>query len=433
MKSFLSDRTTINRQVVAWAFYDWANSAFAVVVLSGFFPLFFREYWSSGQESSDITFRLGIANALSSLVIVACAPLLGAIADQGSARKKFLFVFAMMGIVMTGCLFLVGQGQWFAAVTLFVLATIGFMGANVFYDALIIGITRHEHYDTVSALGYALGYLGGGLLFALCVMMTLYPSHFGLQGAADAVRLSFVLVATWWAVFSLPLLFWVKEPVTPEKVGLLQSARNGFRQLIDTFHHIRQLRHVLLFLLAYWLYIDGVDTIVRMAVDYGQALGFDSNQLILALLITQFIGFPSAIVFGHIGERLGTKTGIYIAIAVYICVTMWGVRMTSAWEFYVLAVAIGLVQGGIQSLSRAYYARMIPVDKAAEFFGFYNMLGKFAAVIGPFMVGWVGVLSGNPRLGMLSLLILFIGGGVLLYFVRPTTTSPQTTNHRPSR
>ena len=386
--------------------------------MAGFFPIFFRDFWSIGQDSVAITFNLGLANSVASLILVLTAPLLGAIADHSNARKVFLFAFALLGSLMTACFYWVGQGQWQLAVTVYVLATLGFMGGNIFYDALIVTVTRAEHYDSVSALGFALGYLGGGILFALCVLMSLFPSAFGLADAMVAVRISFILVAVWWAVFTLPLLVKVHDPENKTKKKD-NAVLAGLRQIRDTIRHIRQMRIVVLLLLAYWLYIDGVDTIVRMAVDYGRVLGFGRNELIVALLITQFVGFPAAILFGRLGELLGTKTGIFIAIGVYILITVWGSMMTASWEFYGLAVTIGLVQGGIQSLSRAFYARLIPAGKSAEFFGFYNMLGKFAAVIGPIMVGWIGVLSGSPRVGILSILGLFISGGTLLWFVKP--------------
>jgi UMF1 family MFS transporter len=407
------------RAVVSWALYDWANSAFATVMLAGFFPIFFRDVWSAGEASSNITFRLGLANSIASLVIVAFGPVLGAIADRGGARKRFLLAFLALGVTMTGALTWVAMGRWEVALVLFVLSTVGFLGANVFYDALIVSITSEDRYDVVSALGYALGYLGGGVLFAGCVAMTLWPARFGLAGAEQAVRLSFLLTAVWWAVFAIPLFLFVRERDAASGTNLVGAVRGGLSQLAATFREIRSLRMVILFLLAYWLYIDGVDTIIRMAVDYGMALGFGRNGLILALLITQFVGFPAAIAFGRIGARLGAKTGILIGISVYVLVTVWAYFMDSSWEFYALAITIGLVQGGVQALSRSYYARLIPPEKSAEFFGFYNMLGKFAAVVGPALMGFVGVVTGNPRLAILSILVLFVGGGTLLLFVKP--------------
>lgn len=405
------------RKVFSWALYDWANSAYATTVMAGFFPVFLKQYWAADAEVTTRTFHLGVANSAASLVIVVLAPVLGAIADRSGAKKKFLLYFAVMGIAMTGALSLLARGDWLAALLLYGLATAGFSGSIIFYDALIVDVAGKEQMDVVSALGYALGYLGGGLLFALSVAMTLWPQSFGLADAQQAVRLSFLCVALWWAGFSIPLLLFVKEAALPRPVSGWAAVGAGFTQLRATFREIRKLRVVLLFLVAYWLYIDGVDTIVRMAVDYGMALGFDSNSLIVALLITQFVGFPAAILFGRLGQRLGTKRGIFIAIGVYGCVTVGGFFMDSEAEFYALAVAIGLVQGGIQSLSRSLYARIIPRDKAGEFFGFYNMLGKFAAVIGPALMGLVSLITGSPRASILAILPLFVAGAVILVFV----------------
>jgi UMF1 family MFS transporter len=402
-------------RVLAWSLYDWANSAFATTVMAGFFPIFFKQYWSADAAVTESTFRLGLANSMASIVVVCLAPLLGALADQAGAKKRFLLFFAAMGIVMTGSLYLVEMGNWAMALILYGLGVLGFSGGNIFYDSLMVSVTQKQHYDKVSAYGFAFGYLGGGLLFTCNVLMTLFPAFFGLADASQAVKVSFVLVALWWALFSIPLFLIVEEPAAGarEKAWILA----GFRQLIDTFRKLKQLRMAFLFLLAYWCYIDGVDTIVRMAVDFGLSIGFDANNLMIALLITQFVGFPAAIVFGEIGNRRGPKQGIMLAIFCYLMILLWAYHMEAVWEFYLLAVAIGLVQGGIQALSRSLYARLIPHQQSAEFFGFYNMLGKFAAVLGPVLMGWVGVLTGDTRLSILSISILFIIGGVLLNFV----------------
>ncbi len=382
--------------------------------MAGFFPLFFKQYWNAGVPATESTLRLGIANSAASLIVVLLAPVIGAIADQGGLRKRFLGAFASLGILTTGALLLVSQDSWVLAAALYVLGIIGFSGGNVFYDALLMVVAEPEKRDRVSALGFALGYLGGGLLFAANVYMTLNPQMFGFDDAGEAVRYSFLSVAVWWAIFSVPLLIAVPEPRGRSKAGFTEVVRGGFTQLAATLRHLRSVRNAFRFLLAYWLYIDGVDTIVRMAVDYGLALGFDSNSLIVALLIVQFVGFPAAIVFGRLGERMGAKAGIQIAIVVYLVVTVYAKYMDTITEFYGLAVIIALVQGGIQALSRSLYSRLIPKERSGEFFGFYNMLGKFAAVIGPLLVGWVGVLTGDPSLGILSVAVLFILGGWLL-------------------
>ena len=405
------------KKVISWSLYDWANSAFATTVMAGFFPVFFKEYWSIGSDPSLSTFQLGAANSLASIIVAAAAPFLGAIADKGSSKKKFLIFFASMGIVMTGSLYFVARGDWQTAAALYVIATVGFSGSNIFYDSLIVGTAPEGKMDFVSALGFSMGYLGGGLLFALNIAMTLSPATFGLAGVSEAVRVSFASVAVWWGMFSIPLILFVKEPKKDSGLAGWTAVKAGCLQLASTFREIRKLRVVFLFLLGYWLYIDGVDTIIRMAVDYGLSLGFTSKSLLLALLITQFVGFPAAIAFGWLGGKLGAKTSILIGICVYLGVTVYGFFMKSEVEFYVLATVIGLVQGGVQSLSRSLYTRLIPQDKAAEFFGFYNMLGKFAAVIGPFLMGWVSVLSGNPRYSIFSVSVLFLLGGGMLCLV----------------
>lgn len=408
----MNEDVTERRRLVAWALYDWGNSAFAVTVMTAFFPVFFKQYWSAQLPATESTFYLGLANSASSLAIVVLAPILGAIADRAGARKRFLLFFALLGIAATVGLYFVQQGQWQFAMALYAAAALGFAGANVFYDALLPALVSERRLDWASALGYGLGYLGSGLLFGFCVWMTAQPQLFGLADASAAVRLSFLLVAGWWLVFSLPLLLWVREPAASADGRNRLAA--GFEQLRETFRHVRQLRVLGLFLLAYWLYIDGVDTVVRMATDYGLSLGFQVSDLMLAVLMTQFIGFPSALLFGYLAQRIGAKRGILICIAVYVGVIVWARGMQSVGEFYWLAAAVGLVQGGIQALSRSLYARLIPRDKTAEFFGFYNMLGKFAAVLGPTLMGVVAVVSGDSRLALLSTVVLFILGAILL-------------------
>jgi len=401
------------KKVLSWALYDWANSAFATTVMAGFFPVFYKQYWAAEVSASASTFQLGVGNAFASLVIVICAPVLGAIADAGNFRKKFLALFTVLGVIATALLYWTEQHAWAAALASYCVATVGFMGANIFYDALILNVSNVNNRDVVSSLGYALGYLGGGVLFAVNVAMTLFPDSFGVQSVSEAVRLSFLSVAIWWAVFTVPLLIYVPD-VKQAKVSIGKSIKLGVAQLKQTFHHIRSLRPVWLFLFAYWLYIDGVDTVVRMAVDFGLSIGFKQQHLISALLLTQFIGFPAAIGFGYLGQRFGTLRSIMLGIGVYALVTVWAYRMNSVWEFYTLAAIIGLVQGGVQSLSRSLYADIIPPDKSAEFFGFYNMMGKSAVLLGPLLVGGIVLLTDNHRLGILSLLILFIAGAGLL-------------------
>ena len=402
------------RAVWSWAFYDWANSAYSTTVMAGFFPLFFKEYWADPHNPSQSTFYLGMANSIASMVVAALAPLLGSVADQGSAKKKFLTFFAFLGVIMPGGLWMVAQGKWQMAVLFYVIATIGFASGNVFYDALLPGLASEERVDAVSSLGFGIGYLGGGLLFLVNVFMYLKPELFGIPDGATAIKLSFLSVAVWWAVFTIPLILFVPEPKNYENIDFNNAIRMGWVQLVQTFKEIRNMKVVGTFLLAYWFYIDGVDTIIRMAVDYGMSLNFPGESLIIALLIVQFVAFPAALIYGWLASKIGAKTGIMVGITAYSFITLLGYFMTEAWHFYVLAILIGLFMGGIQALSRSLYTRIIPPDKSAEFFGFYNMLGKFAAIIGPALMGTIALVTGSARLSILSILLLFILGAFFL-------------------
>jgi UMF1 family MFS transporter len=416
-----------DRAMKAWAMYDWANSAFSTTVMAGFVPVLFKQYWGAGADASETSFRLGLTNSLSSLIVAIMAPALGAVADAGGTRKRFLIACTAFSVIATAALATVGRGQWKTASIVFGIGVIGFSACMIFYDALLMDVSTPQTSDRVSARGFALGYLGGGVLFALNLFMTLKPHWFGLADATMAARVSFVTVAVWWTVFSIPLFRHVHEQPASARASPL---REGFRELFDTFQHLRRHRNALLFLVGYWLYIDGVSTIVRMAVDYGISLGFPSSALIGALLLTQFVGFPASIWFGRIGEKFGARTGIFIAIAVYIGICLWGYRLAHIWEFYALATAIGLVQGGINSLSRSLFSRLTPHERSAQFFGFYNTVGRFSAVLGPVLMGTVARQTRNPRLSMLALTILFVVGAMFLARVReqPISSSEPRTN-----
>ena len=395
------------KQRISWAFYDWANSAFATTVMAGFFPLFFAQYWAGGLAAGERTFWLGVASSVSSIVVMILAPLLGGLADRRGYKKRFLFATTLLGACSTAAMYWVVQGDWSTALLLFTLASIGFFAGTSFYDSLIVSVATPAEMDRTSALGYGLGYLGGGLLFALNVFMFQKPQSFGLENGAEAILLSFLMVGIWWVLFSLPLFRNVPEHPQP-------AAGDDWQQLKETFRQILTMKPVLYFLAAYWLYIDAVDTIIRMAVDYGVKLGFDPGALIKALLLVQFLGFPAAVAYGWLADRFGTKTMLYVAIGIYIGVTCWAYTLQTEAQFYWMAAAIATVQGGIQSLSRSYYAKLIPPDQAGQFFGFYNMLGKFAAVLGPIVVGQTALLVDNQRLPILTLLPFFLAGAWLL-------------------
>lgn len=417
-----------------WAMYDWANSAFATTVMAGFFPVFFKAFWSAGVDVNMSTARLGLANALAGLLVALSAPVLGAMADQGSARKKFLAAFTYLGVLATLSLAVIAKGRWEMAVALYVVGSVGFSGGNVFYDALLPQVAEKGDMGRVSSLGYALGYLGGGLLFLLNVLMTQHPAWFCLPDASTAVRLSFATVALWWGGFALITLHWVPEPRRGNRLPLGAWLTGGFGQLAATFRKVHTLKPLWFFLLAYWFYIDGVNTIIRMAVDYGLSLGFGVSDLITALLIVQFVSFPAALAFGRIAGHWGERRAIFLAIGLYTLITLWGVFMKQQVDFFILAVMVALAQGGIQALSRSYYGRLIPKGSPAQFFGFYDMMGKFAAIIGPALVGGIGLLARHllmpeapgpaqieavsrlaSRCGIGSILLLFLLGAVLLH------------------
>lgn len=419
MKRYLAARPALS-----WALYDWANASFSTTVLAGFFPAFFRQYWSLGADPTEATFRLGLANGTAGLVMAMLAPILGAIADRGGHRKRFLVAWSLLGIAATAGLYFVGQGQWGLAAVLFTVGTLGYNGGVVFCDSLLLEVAQPEQYDRVSALGYAMGYLGGGLLFAFNVLMVVKPAWFGLASAADAVQVSFLTVAVWWLVFMMPLVLFVPERGATGASTPWTAIRAGLSELRTTLRHVLSYRAMLSFLIAYWLYIDGVNTIIKMAIDYGMALGLDSKSLLAALLLTQFVAFPAALLFGRLGERFGARPSVLVGLGVYAGVTLWAYYLHTIAEFFAMAIVVGLVQGGVQSLSRSFFGRLVPQGKSAEFFGFYNMVGKFGTVVGPLLVGFTALWSGSSRGSILSLSLLFIIGGVLLYRVKdPSRTA----------
>ena len=402
------------KKIYSWAFYDWANSAYSTTVMAGFFPIFFEKFYSNPNDVIQSTYQLGLANSISSIFIALVSPLLGAIADRGSAKKKLLIIFAFLGSLMTAALWLVQKGDWQLAVFFYIIATIGFMAGNIFYDSLLPSVAGREKVDYVSALGYSLGYLGGGLLFLINVLMYLHPDWFGIPDSSTAIRISFVSVAIWWAIFTVPIIIFMPEPKIKKNVSLYDAINGGFKQLKETFDNIREMKIIGTFLMAFWMYEDGVATIVRMAAKIASSLGFAAGDIITAILMVQFIGFPAALGYNWFANKIGTKNAVLVAIFGYVVITFLGYLMTDINHFYILAALIGLFQGGIQSLSRSLFTRLVPPNKEAEFFGFYNMLGKFAAVVGPILVGWITVITGNPRAGILSIVVLFIIGGLLL-------------------
>ncbi|MDH3576854.1 MAG: MFS transporter [Gammaproteobacteria bacterium] len=415
----------LNKRVIGWALYDWANSAFALSVLAVLFPLVLGNYWSVGDDGSAVTARLGWITFAASVIVCVTAPLFGTIADAGGYRKRFLFVLAVVGATMTAALGFVGKGEWPLALGVYLLASIGYYSSVVFYDSLLIDVCEPRYYSFVSTLGFSLGYLGGAVLLALHVWMLSSPATFGFADTAEVFSFAFVSVGAWWLIFLLPLLFFVHERHSPLEVrsGAIRAA---YAELKATALKVGQYRNIVVFLTGYWLYIGGVFTVIFMAVNYGQRLGFDDKDLVMALLITNFIGFPATLLYGFVAHRVGPKSGIYFALLVYIGMSAWAIFMTEVWQFYVMAMVIGTVQGGVQGLSRSLYASLIPPELPGEFFGFYNMVTKFAHVLGPAMVATAAMLSDDPKWVLLTLMPLFLAGALLLSLVRTQPPEPTT-------
>ena len=412
------------KDAISWALYDWANSAFATTVMAGFFPIFYKSYWASDLSNLESTAMVGYANSLSGLIVVLLAPILGAYADIGTKRKKLLLLFASLGILCTASFYFIPQGEWMLAALLYAIAAVGFSGGNVFYDSLIVSVSDNENRNRVSALGYSLGYLGGGLLFLINVIMFLNPQLFGIESQSNAVLLSFFMVAVWWAFFSIPLLRNVKEQESErENPRFFQALKQSFNEVYQTLSEVREYKNVAIFLLAYWFYMDGIDTIVRMATAYGTDIGLEASSMITALILTQFVGFPSTLIFGYFADRLGFKKILTIGILIYILISIFASRITTAAEFYAMAIVVGLVMGGVQAVSRAYFSSIIPKDKEAQFFGFYNLVGKSAVVAGPALLAWISMIFNTPRAGILGLLVLFIPGLILLWMIPKETNS----------
>jgi UMF1 family MFS transporter len=412
----------ISRATFSWCLYDWANSVFATTVMVAFFPVFFKSFWCTEVGQTLSTQRLGVGSTVAGIIVAVVSPFLGAFADTGRDKKKLLGLFMLLGVCATAALYFIPRGAWWPALLVFVVANIGFSCSTLFYDTLLVDVAEKEHMDIVSSLGFAFGYLGGGLLFAVNMLMAAQPHLFGLQDQPHAIRISFLTAAVWWLVFSIPLLIFVKYRKFVKVSGARAIMADSMARLKKTAGKILQRRELLLFLIAYWLYYDGVNTFIRMAVDFGMSIGIGTAAIMLALLFVQFIAFPSSLLFGLLAGRFGARRMIIAGICVYLVVIGLGVMfLTKPLHFIAFACMTGIAQGGIQALSRSYFGKLVPREDAAEYFGFYNVVGRFA-IIGPAMVGIVAqsvfALGVTPviasRIGMASTALLFFAGGALL-------------------
>jgi len=391
-----------SKKFYSWVLYDWANSAYATIVLAGFFPIIFAEYFATSVLPSQRTLYLGISNSAASLILIFIAPIFGLLSDKFSNKKLFLIIFASLSIFSTLILSFITKDSYVLASILFSISLLGFMMSNVFYDSMLLNFESHE-YDKISSMGYAVGYLGGGIAFVFTLVFLYFNSNSSIE-IISSNKIAFVFAALWWLLFMIPLIiYWTEKP----------DYKIHTTNIIDTFKEIKLNRPILFFLISYWIYIDGVDTIIRMAINYGLILGFTNYDLLVALLVTQFVAFPGTLIINKISELSSIVTTISGCLIMYLIITFLSYSLNSIYEFYLIACLIGFVQGGIQALSRSYFARLIPNGKHSEYFGIYNMLGKFAALIGPLLVGLVTYASDNARLGILSISIFFIIGLIM--------------------
>jgi MFS transporter, UMF1 family len=408
------------RELRAWAMYDWANSAFQATIIAAIFPIYFQKVAAADLPGPVATARFAWATTISIVIVAVVAPLLGAVADYAAVKKRFLAIFLAIGATATGAMYFIGRGDWQLALVLFVIGNVGVAGSIVFYESILPHLVGQDELDRVSSAGYAMGYIGGGILLAINVLMMSKPGLFGLASREVAVRASFASVAIWWVVFSLPLFRYVPEP--PRQLERDEAASGNALvtaagRLVETFQELRRYRQAFVLLLAFLLYNDGIQTIIRMATTYGTEIEIDDNAMIAALLMTQFIGVPFAFLFGMFAGRIGAKSAVLVGLAVYSLITVLGYYMHSAAEFFALAILVGMVQGGTQALSRSLFASMIPRHKSSEFFAFFGVFERYAGILGPAIFAWVVERSGTSRNAILSVVVFFVVGGALLTLV----------------
>ena len=418
-----ASKQSYKKQIYSWAMYDWANSAFATSVLAGILPIYYSRVAASTLDPNTATIYWSYTLTIALVIIAFLAPVMGAISDYSNNKKRFLKIFAAVGIIFTSLLYFINSGDWKYASFIFIVANLGFALAEIFYNSLLKFIARPDDVDRVSTLGFAIGYLGGGLLLAVNLLMFLF-----IEDSQLAAKLCFLSVSIWWALFSIPLFKFVWEPDDnpgPENINYIKV---GFSRTISTFREIRKYRQLFFFLLAFWVYNDGIGTIIKLALIYGAELGIGATSLLGALLATQLVGIPFTLLFGRIAGKIGAKKSIMIGLTVYTFISVMAFFITTALHFWILALLVGTVQGGTQALSRSYFCSMVPREKSAEFFGFYGMSSKFAGIFGPLIFALVGTLTGSSRYSILSIVAFFILGMVLLSFVNEKQSAGQCEN-----
>ncbi|MFC6295476.1 MFS transporter [Lactiplantibacillus daoliensis] len=400
-----------NKSQWSWIFYDWANSGYGIIVTTAVLPVYFKAIaQNNGVSAANATAYWGYANSIGTLLVSILAPVLGALADYPKAKKRWLNVFSIVGMLMTLGLSVAPTSAWKLLLGIYILSIIGYSGGNLFYDSFLTDVAPNEEMDRISSYGYGFGYLGGVLAFILFLVLQL-TSGFGQLSSYGVARWSFVLAAVWWIIFYIPLLKNVHQVYALKPNA--HPVTDSFKRVWSTLKHLKKYRAAAWFLVAYFFYIDGVDTIFTMATSIGMDMGITTTTLMIVLLVVQLVAFPFSILYGWIARKTSTRTGILIGIIVYLGICLYALRLESVTDFWVLAVLVGTSQGGIQALSRSYFGRLIPKQSGSEFFGFYNILGKFSAVMGPVLVGIVTQLTGKSTIGAASLSILFLIGLVI--------------------
>ena len=418
--------SSLTKQEKSWALYDWANSAYSIIIVTAIFPIYFKAAADAASiPASTSTAYWGYANSIGTLLVSILAPLLGTIADFKGFKKRFFIFFFTLGVLFTFLLAVVPFNQWLILLICYIITSVGFAGANIFYDAFIVDVTNDQKMSKLSARGYAMGYIGSTIPFVIGIALTLLAQQNIIPlSVTVAMQASFIITALWWGLFTIPMLRNVQQTYYIEPVP--NPIRMSFKRLFITFKRIRNYRTVFMFLLAYFFYIDGVHTIITMSTAYGKDLGFSSTTLLIVLFVTQIIAAPFSLLYAKLAAKYNEKIMILVGIFIYTFICIYAYFITSATEFWILAILVGTSQGGIQALSRSYYAKLVPKESSNEFFGFYNIFGKFAAITGPFLMGITTQLTHNSNIGVLSLVVLFIIGGFFMLRV------PKAAHHAPT-
>ena len=408
-------KNRLSSEAKAWILYDGGNSAFATTVIAAFFPIFFNDFWASGIEAEVKTAYLGWGLTISNLVLLFTSPFIGAITDVSRTTKLLFTGFGFIAIICVAVLYLIPAGSWLQALIFFGIANYCFAAGNTLYDKMLIQVSNESNIAKISSYGFAFGYLGGGFLFLINAAMTMKPDLFGLANSADAVRWSFLSVSVWWTLFLIPILLKIKDSGKDLPGSHFKLA---YQKVFYTLKTISSKRNVFIFLLAFFLYIDGVHTIMAMAADFALNLGLPSTNVIVALILVQFVAFPTTLLWSKFAYKFGDKNTLLLTIVLYLVVISYSAFLSNAMEFYVLASMVGAIQGGIQSISRSYYATLIPKNESGEYFGFYNMFGRAGAFLGPALVAIFVTIFNDTRYGLIPIAALFIMGGIILLKVK---------------